>query len=593
MTIKTISQSFYETKNRPLDWVACRYKVDDHWQSFRWNEIYHLSESIAAGLTSLGISSKAKIAIMSQTRFEWVVFDMAIMGLNCATIPLYHSQLPEEMAYILNHSEAEVLVLENYDQWVKWQSIHSQCPKVQNIILIDSHPDIEGVHVSWEKLMALGQHHLEVNPLLFETSISNQSLDDLATIIYTSGTTGEPKGVPLKHLQIASEVNAVLSRFSFTHQDTSLCFLPFAHVLGRLEAWCGIVSGMCLAFAEDIDHLRENLLVIKPTVLIAVPRVFEKLQSAILTQLESNSLIRRVFEWSMTVGKEVSQASQKKQGSPLLISTQNRLIQKLVFAKVREKLGGRLRFAVSGGAPLKPDLGHFFHAMGILILEGYGLTETTAAIVANTPLEYKFGTVGRPLPGVDIQLAEDGEILVKAPQVTEGYFKYNSESADHFQNEYFKTGDIGEWDEDGFLKITDRKKDLLKTSGGKYVAPQKLESMIKEHKLISQVLIIGDNEKYIVALVALNPPDVLEYAKKSDLSYQDYATLTQHPQIKALVRAVFSEVNSHLPSYESIKNFAIMPREFSLEEGEMTPSLKIKRKYCLQKYKDLVASLYS
>ncbi|MGE0762723.1 MAG: long-chain fatty acid--CoA ligase [Bdellovibrionales bacterium] len=592
MNSSTITQILAKARQRPRDWTALRYRRRDHWLNINWGELYRLCETLAAALASCGVKPGDRVALMSETRYEWLVADFAIMGMGAVNVPIYQSQRAEEVAYILKDSKASCLLLEDYNQWLKWVQVKDQCPDVKVVALIDGHHELPEGPLTWDDLLEHGTEYLKDHPHFYEQAISRQTGADLASLVYTSGTTGEPKGVVLTHHQITSEVQSVLQNIPLTEKDTSLAFLPFAHVLGRIEGWCAVTAGFTVAFAENIDRLRNNLVEIKPTVLIAVPRIFEKLHMAIITQVQANPILHKLFAWALEIGKMVSRHKQNGQTVPMSLLAQHAMADRLVFQPLQKKLGGRLRFAVSGGAPLATEISEFFHAIGILILEGYGLTETTAAITANTPLHYRFGTVGRPLPGVDLKLAPDGEIMVKAGQVTPGYHGLPDATAEALKDGYFYTGDIGEIDADGFLRITDRKKDLIKTAGGKYVAPQKLENLLKMSPYISQVLIHGDQEKYIVAVLTLNAEKIVDYAKKNEISYQDYGMLCQHPQVKALVRGAVAEVNAQLSGFETIKNFAILPREFTIEAGEITPSLKVKRKFCSEKYRDLIASLY-
>jgi long-chain acyl-CoA synthetase len=363
-------------------------------------------------------------------------------------------------------------------------------------------------------------------------------------------------------------------------------------VLGRIEIWGHAIIGHTLAFAESIEKLRDNLLEVKPTLMISVPRVFEKIYSGILSQAEVSPLRSRVFQWALSVGREISRCKIEKKSVPVDLALRYRVAKKLVFDAISERLGGRLRFAISGGAPLSPSIAEFFHSTGLLILEGYGLTETTAAIAVNTPFDYRFGTVGKPIGDVRFKIADDGEILVHSKKVMKEYHKNPDETARVLRDGWFHTGDIGEISEDGYLRITDRKKDLLKTAGGKYVAPQRLEGLLKTNRFISQVHIHGDQRKYVVALVTLNMPEVEKFSAENGIPNQDPAKLVQHPKIRELARKAIAEANSHLASFESIKNFAILPSEFTIESGELTPSLKIKRKVVEQNYADLIQSLY-
>lgn len=588
----TITQILANARHRPRQWNAVKFRRGDIWLNVSWNEVFRSCEAVAGGLIKNGVKAGDRVALLSETRREWVYADFGIMGIGAVTVPIYPSQRPEEMAAILKDSEAKVLILENMGQYRKWLEVRSQCPLVAGVIMIDSPSERPRESLSWDAFLDMGHQQSLETPGFYEAAIAKQKLSSVATLIYTSGTTGEPKGVVLTHKQVMAEIEAILDVIPLNEKDTSLSFLPYAHILGRVESWAAVAAGFTLAFAESIDRLRFNLLDVNPTLLIAVPRVFEKLHAAIKSQSEANPALNKIFSWGIDVGTAVSNARrERKRVSPDLLLRQM-VAEKIVFRAIKNKLGGRLRFAVSGGAPLGKEIAEFFHSIGLLILEGYGLTETTAAITANTPLAYKFGTVGKPLKGVDLKIAADGEILVKGPMVMAGYHNQPESNQASFTDGYFHTGDIGEIDGEGFLRITDRKKDLIKTAGGKYVAPQKLENLLKLSPLISQVLIYGDQEKYVVALLTLNPERVAEYARTHHISHQDMKTLSQHPHIKGLIRNLVAEVNSKLSSSETIKNFAILSFDFTVEAGELTPSLKVKRKFCSEKYKDAIKALY-
>ena len=425
---------------------------------------------------------------------------------------------------------------------------------------------------SWELAVEAGKKLAVENPTEIPSRIASSKIEDDATIVYTSGTSGQPKGVVLTQRQVMSEISDIMKIFKIDHLDQTLSFLPFAHVLGRVEMWLSILAGYTLGFAESIDKIKNNLTEIPPTVIISVPRIFEKIFAAVSAQLDRKAVFKNLFSLIALMGSQI----------------ENRIKGKLLSGKIRPAFGGRLRFAISGGAPLGPDIAAFFRSAGIEIYEGYGLTETTGAITVNTPIHFRRGTVGRPLPDVQIHIAEDGEILVKSDKVMSGYF-HGQESG--IRDGFFPTGDIGHLEE-GFLRITDRKKDLIKTSGGKYVAPQKLENALEANPFISQVLIHGDREKYIVALITLNEPDVKRWAQDQGVAAGSYKDLSQSAQVRDVIAKVVSGVNSGLASYETIKKFAILDHDFTIEADELTPSLKVKRKFCEQKYREILQSLY-
>lgn len=591
---QTIVQVFKEAQNRPSGKTASRFKFNGEWKSQTWKDCFLMAETIANGLHSFELSKGDRVALVSNTRFEWWMCDFGIMGAGFVTVPLYQSSLPEDIEYILNNSEAKVLILEDASQVKKWEKIASKCPQVAKVICIQDYSDLPDEILSWQEFLDEGDAQITASPGLFSKCIDESKIDDVATILYTSGTTGEPKGVVLTHRQIMSEIVEVFTTVGIDDTDESLSFLPYSHVMGRIESWGAVYCGFTLNFAESIERIRLNLTEVHPTIMIAVPRIFEKIYSGILSQVEANPLRNKIFKWALEIGKQVSRHRIEGSSLPLPLLGQYLVAKKLVFTPLKEKMGGKLRFAVSGGAPLSAEIARFFHAADLLVLEGYGLTETTAAITVNTPFAYQFGSVGKPAGDVKIKFDKDGEILVKSDKVMREYYKNPTATQQAFTDDgFFRTGDIGEFTSDGFLKITDRKKDLIKTAGGKYVAPQKIENLLKLHRLVSNVLIHGDQKKYIVALITLNEEVVLDFAKSQNLSYPDYASLTQHDLIKNEVRQIVAEANSQLSSFETVKNFAILPKDFTLEEGEITPSLKVKRKFCDQKYSGTIDKLYS
>jgi len=414
----------------------------------------------------------------------------------------------------------------------------------------------------------------------------------MLTLVYTSGTTGRPKGVVLTHEQAISEVSEAFPLCGVTPDDTSLCFLPFAHVLGRIELWGHSYIGFTMAYAESIERLRNNLVEIKPTILVSVPRIFEKVYAGVYAQMENQNIKRKLFDWAVSVGREVSAKRMTHELVPLPLLGQFEIAKVLVLNKIVAAFGGRLRFAISGGAPLAQDISLFFHAAGVLILEGYGLTETTAAITVNTPFNYRFGSVGRPIGDVELKIAGDGEVLVRSKKVMREYYKNPDATKEVMTDGWFHTGDIGEILPGGDLKITDRKKDLIKTAGGKYVAPQRLEGLLQMQPLIGHALIHGDQKKYIVALLTMDRLSLEKYAKEHNLEYNKWTDLLKNPTVQAQTRQAVADANSQLASWESIKRYSVLPQEFTVEGGELTPSLKVKRKALDLKFHDQIESLY-
>ncbi len=574
---KTITQHLLEGRNRPAKWTAVRFKRHKQWLDLNWSDYYRSCEACALGLAALGIVKGDRVAIIANTRWEWGALDFGTLGLGAVTIPVYQSNRGDEIEFIIKNSEPKVVVVEDVAQLRKWEQIAKRCPTVEHVVCIEPIDEKPGAVTGWDDFLNNGIAAYTDQPDFYATAVAANKLSDLATIVYTSGTTGEPKGVMISHEQILSEVEDLVKAYPISPLDSTLCFLPFAHVLGRAELWLHTYLGFTLNYAESIEKLKANLKEVRPTVIIGVPRIFEKIYAGLLTQIEGQPWRKKVFDF-LNGAEDFAR---------------NALADVMIYSKLREGLGGRLRFVVSGGAALDPKLANFFQKAGLLILEGYGLTETTAAITVNTPGTYQFGTVGKPLTDVEVKLAPDGEILIKSHKVMTGYYKDPAATALVIKDGYFHTGDVGEFTDKGFLRITDRKKDLIKTAGGKYVAPQKLEGLLKTSPLISNVLIHGDKRKYVVALVTLNEPYVKTLAREKGWTFRDFKTLSQLPELRENVRKAVAQVNTQLASFETIKNFAVLPDDFTIERGELTPSLKVKRKVCDEKFKDVIEQLYS
>ncbi|MGE3972998.1 MAG: long-chain fatty acid--CoA ligase [Bdellovibrionales bacterium] len=589
---ETICHKLIERRQKHPNKACVKFVKNERWTEITWKDYVDQIEQIAAGLAQKGIKDGDRVAIYANTRVEWAMTDMAVLSLGAITVPIYPSSIPEDVEFILNNSETKILFCENRQIFERWLLVKNKCPNVQHVVSFESIQSKESNPISIMELKREGAQYLTGKEGFLQHNATKLKIDDLASIVYTSGTTGQPKGVILTHKNIMSEVKDVFNHVGVTDVDLSLTFLPFAHILARVEHFGHTYMGFTMGYAENIDRIRANLIDVKPTFMVAVPRIFEKIYNSMVTQAEASPTKKKIFYWALGIGKEVSQYRIQKKSAPFTTLLQYQVAKKLVFDKLAAKMGGRLRFAISGGAPLSKDIAEFFHAANLLIIEGYGLTETTAAVFANTETEFKFGSVGFPIGDVKYKLANDGEILVKSDKITPGYYKNEEATKDVFVDGWFATGDIGEMDARGFLTITDRKKDLIKTAGGKYVAPQKLENLLKLSKYVSNVLIHGDQKKYIVALITLNYENIESFAKANNISYSDKTQLASNKQVMALIRDVIADVNSKLGSYESIKNFAILPNDFTVEEGEITPSLKVKRKYCDKKYKDTIDKLY-
>lgn len=587
----TLGPSILNMRDRTAQNVAVMYKSGGSWQKKSWQEYYHDVESVGAALLSLGVKEGDRVAIMANTRYEWCVADLGILGIKAITVPIYQNSTPEDIEFILNDCGARILICESKGPLKLFSAVKNKCPRVEKVVVFEDDAKSESL-ITWSQLRKLGHDYLKNHPTQYRELCATIKPGDDATILYTSGTTGQPKGVLLTHLQAYSEVSEAFPLCGVTEKDISLTFLPYAHILGRIEHWGHLFIGTTLAFAESIEKIRNNLIEIKPTYMVSVPRIFEKIYGAILAGVQTQPLKLKLFNWALEVGKEVGEYKMSGQILTLDLLLKYELARKLVLGKITEAFGGRLRFAISGGAPISKEIALFFHSAGVLILEGYGLTETTAAITVNTPFNYRFGSVGRPIGDVQLKIADDGEILVKSNKVMKKYYKNPEATKEVFTDGWFHTGDIGEILTSGDLRITDRKKDLIKTAGGKYVAPQRLEGLLKLCPYISHIHIHGDQKKYIVSLLTLDRPAVEKLAAEKNIQYKDWIDLVNSPFIRELIRKAMADANSQLASWESIKKYAILPDEFTVEGGELTPSLKVKRKVLDQRFKDKIEELY-
>lgn len=567
------------------------YKSQGKYHPISTQETFDTIRYFSLGLRELGLSREDKLILLAENGPKWVMVDLATMCQGGITVPIYTSLTPEQILYIVDNSDAKLLVCSSPELWEKIVAIKDKLKKISTYIVFF---DKRGSNIlTFQQVLELGKKIDEKNPHLFKEMALSIKPDDIASIIYTSGTTGVPKGVMLTHQNFVSNVTTCAPLFQISEKDTVLSFLPLSHVLERMVVFCYLYKGASIAFAESVETVAENLLEIRPHIMVSVPRVFEKIYARVMDNvLESSPLKRKIFFWAVKIGRKASPYRLAKKPLPRSLQFKYNLAHKFVFSKILERTGGRVRFFVSGGAPLSPDIAEFFYAIGLVILEGYGLTETSPVVAVNTFDAIKFGTVGKPIPGVEVKIAEDSEILVRGPNVMKGYYKMEAETQEAFAGGWFHTGDIGFLDEEGYLVITDRKKDLIVTAGGKNVAPQPIENMIKTNPYISNVVVIGDKRKFVSALVVPEFEKLEEYARFNNIPFQSRKDLVNNEEIKRFILAEIDRSTPNLASYEKIKKIALLEREFELAEGEITPTLKVRRRIIEEKYKDIIDSLY-
>lgn len=593
----SIAAMFWDRVERSSSREAFRYPVDSGWQSLSWQRTGERVKNISAGLLSLELGPEDRCAIISGTRLDWVLADLGILCAGGATTTVYPSNLPDECAYILKDSGTVIAFAENDSQVKKLVQKRAELPQLRKVIVFDGQGGEDGWVISLAELEKRGQEYNQSNPSAVSERSKAVKLDSLATLIYTSGTTGQPKGVELLHSCWVFEGDALHKQKILSEDDVQFLWLPLAHSFGKVLEVMQLRIGFATAIDGRIEKIVENLAAVKPTFVCAVPRIFEKVYNRVSQQAKQGGNLKyKIFQWALGIGRQASALRQKGQEPGALLGLQFRLADKLVFSKLRERFGGRLRFFISGSAPLSREIAEFFHAANILILEGYGLTETSAGAFVNRPEKYRFGTVGLPLgDGVTVKIAEsDGEILLKGPNVMRGYRNLEEANKEVFDEEgWFHTGDIGVLDPDGMLRITDRKKDLIKTSGGKYVAPQMIEGKLKSTcPYLSNALVHGNNRNFCTALVTVDEESTKKWAGENGITANSYAELAGHPKVKELIQGYIDQVNKELPSYETIKKFAVLPQELTEANGELTASLKVKRKAVEAKYKSILDSFY-
>ena len=589
--MNNLIQIFENSVNKNPNGECFRFAEGGQWRSLNWSQVRVLVQDLAGGLASLGVAKGDRICILSRVRYEWTVSDLATLALGAVVVPIYESNTSEQAQYILNDCKAKVVIVENKAQLQKVLAVRSDLPNLQSVVVIDGATEGQSQVYKFTDVLGKGR---DTGSKVYTTGLESLTPNDLATIVYTSGTTGNPKGAILHHDNLLSAIEGGSTVLEFRSSMVGLLFLPLAHILGRVTQFYQLANGFVHAYAESIEKLVDNIKTQSPHFMVSVPRIFEKIYAKTLQNVENSTPIKKgLFHWALAVGQEWQKAELQGEPKTFGLKFKHRLAHVLVFKKLIDKLGGRIEFFVSGGAPLSPEVANFFSAFGVKILEGYGLTETTAANAVNRFDLIKAGSVGSPLPGVEMKIAEDGEILIKGRCVFHGYFGNEQATKEAIDADgWFHSGDIGEFDADGYLKITDRKKDIIITAGGKNVAPQNIENMIKNDPMISQVVIHGDKRKFLSALVTLDRDEIERYAKAHNITFATYDDLVKQQPIYSMIQKRIEDKNGQLARYETIKKFAILPNDFSVESGELTPTLKVKRKVINERYRAIFDSFY-
>jgi len=573
---------------------AFRYPQDHTWESVTWQQVGERVDNIAAGLITLGIASEDRVALASSTRYEWVLVDFAVMCAGAATTTVYPTTNAGDVAYIVANSGSRVVVAEDQSQLDKLLEHRAELPDVAKVVLIEGNGDGDWV-IGLAELEQLGKQLLADSPNAISERVAAIGPDQLASLIYTSGTTGRPKGVRLTHGAWTYTAAAIDALNILGPDDLNFLWLPLSHAFGKVMLALPLQVGFATAIDGRVERIVDNLATLRPTIMGAAPRIFEKAHARVEGMVAERGLLtKRMFDWALGVGVKMSQARQAGKKPSLASSLAYKVADRLVFATIRERFGGRLRFFVSAAAALDRDVAQWFDAVGIIVLEGYGLTETAAASFINRPNAYRFGTVGWPFPATEAKIADDGEILLKGPGVMTAYHDLPDATAEALDADgWFHTGDVGEIDADGFLRITDRKKDMFKTSQGKYVAPSAIDAKFKGLcPYASELLVYGEGKPYCVALISLDSEAITDWAAKNGLADKSFPEIANDARTRELLTGYIEALNSELNRWEQIKRFAIIDRELSVESGDLTPSMKLRRKVVIDKFAERLSALY-
>ena len=592
---ETLVQIFLDTVERHRKPAQFMRKAAGRWEPVSADRARADVENLALGLREAGIGAGDRVVILAENRYEWPVADLAILGLSAITVPIYPTLTAEQCWFVLHHSEAKAAIVSTPAQLAKLRAVAGRLPALRTIVPMEASPPSGPAECPFERVMARGAELGAREPGALERMAAGLAPGEVATIIYTSGTTGEPKGAMLTHANIVSNVDACLRVVALRPTDLALSFLPLCHIFERMAGLYAMLrGGVTIAFAESMDTVAANAVEVRPTVLTGVPRFYEKVYARVMEAgLAAPGLRRNLFQWGLRQGTAVVRARFEGKHPPLLAALKALLADRLVGAKIRARMGGRLRFCISGSAPLSPQIMEFFFAIGIPVIEGYGLTETSPVICLNRLGQEKPGSVGPPIPGIEVKIGAEGEILTRGPHVMAGYFRNEAATREAIRDGWFHTGDVGRIDESGTLTITDRLKDLLVTAGGKKVAPQPLEARLKTSTWISEVVLLGDRRPYVVCLIVPDFATLEAEARVRGWSTASREDLTRRPEVRAIYAAEIERLNADLAQFEKVKKFDLLTRELSQEAGELTPTLKVKRRVVTQKFSDLIERLYA
>jgi long-chain acyl-CoA synthetase len=594
MPTRTLCEIFYHSVDTYRKPDHLRVKRGQSWGDISSEEFRRAVEELSMGLRALGVEKGDRVALLSENRPEWAYVDLATLCAAAVDVPIYPNLPPAQVLYVLSDSQAKVAFASTAAQVKKVTEVRAKAPHLRHVIRFDDPPQ-EGT-LSLDEVRARGREALAADREAVKRRAAEVAPENLATLIYTSGTTGDPKGVMLTHDNIVSNVHGALAAFGdFGPSDVALSFLPLCHIFERMGGhYLMLQQGVTVAYAESVEKVPANMTEVRPTLMLSVPRLYEKMYARVREKVAADSALKqRIFRWALGVGRQVFQGRVEHRNPGVGLRARHALADRLVFAKIRERTGGRLRLFVSGGAPLAREIGEFFGAVGLIILEGYGLTETSPVIAVNRPDRMRPGSVGPPLQNVEVKIAEDGEILTRGPHVMQGYYnkpEATAEAIDH--DRWFHTGDVGIIDAEGFLVITDRKKDIIVTSGGKKIAPQPIENVMKTNPLIGEIVMIGNKRNFPSALVVPNFDNLQKWAREHGVTAASAEDLVRDSRVVDLYDQTVKELTKDLAQFERIKKIALLPREFTLEAGELTPTLKVKRKVVEQKYKDVIDRLY-